>query len=302
MKTLFLTLIIVLSANISIAQESQGMDIETPSPKESVNSEKDAREDDAWKKSFPVRIIDTPDNAKAAKERENKSDQHDADDLEAQQLAAKAAAQSAASADRQEYLATWQLRLSAFGIVALIGTLIYTHISINDNRRIGQAQVRAYLEVIPKKPYFFGEVIPDASFKIVNKGQSPAKNVRHIAALLIRNHPLESNRVDLIVAAPDQKIPASTIHSGGKYSAAAQRDSMMTSAEWDAVRWGDKRLYLAVHVFYDDVFGNGHVAKFCAFAGFVKLDGTDARAAQFPAGAVAWEVGWRISPTHNSAT
>lgn len=56
---------------------------------------------------FPVRVIERPDDAKHAREREQKSDDHEAADLQAQRDAARAAERAAKAGEGQES-AAWE--------------------------------------------------------------------------------------------------------------------------------------------------------------------------------------------------
>jgi len=125
LRFLIVALFMVLASDVR-AQEAKGVEIETPRPEEGVSGQAKAGNDDAWKSSLPVRIVDTPDQAAAAKDREEKSDKHEAADLDAQQRAAKAAELSAASAERQEEFAERQVWLSAVGILALLVTIWFS--------------------------------------------------------------------------------------------------------------------------------------------------------------------------------
>lgn len=79
--------------------------------------------------SLPVRVIESQDAKAHQDERDKKTDQHDAEDLVAQQKAADAA-------EGQLMIARWQLGLSIFGVLGLLGTIL---LSMKSNKAATEA-------------------------------------------------------------------------------------------------------------------------------------------------------------------
>ncbi len=74
---------------------------EPPPVERQSNGQAQAREREAERSPFPVRIVEDPDEAERAAEREQSAEEHDAHDLKAQQDAAGAAIRSADAAESQ---------------------------------------------------------------------------------------------------------------------------------------------------------------------------------------------------------
>ncbi|RWD79485.1 hypothetical protein [Mesorhizobium sp.] len=155
------------------------------------------------KSGLPVTIVETPEQSSHSSEREAASDKHDAVDLKAQERAADAAAESAASADRQEYLARWQLGLSAFGVVSLIVTIIYSIRATNAAVRsadlaeraivaaeeMGHRELRAYVDVAESR-FEGGPFDPLIVVSVKNFGQTPAKDLQVRTVFDVGREPL----------------------------------------------------------------------------------------------------------------
>lgn len=125
MRLLLVVLFMTLATGLR-AQESQGVSEESPTQKEKNQGDKQHSHPSADQFPLPVWIIEDPSEAQRTRDREAASDKHEADDLKAQERAADAAVESAASAKRQENLAKWQIGLSVAGVFALLVTIIYS--------------------------------------------------------------------------------------------------------------------------------------------------------------------------------
>ncbi|RVD66389.1 hypothetical protein [Mesorhizobium sp. M7A.F.Ca.ET.027.03.2.1] len=195
MRFLFTVLFMVLATHVS-AQEAQRVAAEAPSQKEGKDGKAGGGENYAWKSALPVKIIEDPDEAERARDREGASDKLEADDLKAQQRAADATVESAASAKRQESLALAQIALSVAGIIALAYTLWLSRAATNaavDANRIARehfaAEQRPWLrfkgeiELGSFNSKDTGEVLT-LNVAVQNTGKSPAESVT--AHLLVR--------------------------------------------------------------------------------------------------------------------
>ncbi|MBI1394183.1 MAG: hypothetical protein GC152_15745 [Alphaproteobacteria bacterium] len=127
--------------------------------------------------SVPVRIIEEPEAADARERGEQEAAEREQKDLLAQQS-------MDAATRRMSELAVWQTVLIAIGTAALIYTLWLTRqtnkaawAAVNETRKIGEAQVRAYVAVVDGR-YEFREADLIVSATIKNVGQSPANFVR----------------------------------------------------------------------------------------------------------------------------
>jgi len=204
------------------------------------------------------------------------------------------------------YWALWMFVASGIGVVVSIGGLVLllrslrqTKEAISIDREVGHAQVRAYLAIVDQEPP--RQIKPgiklSAPFKIKNTGQSPARNVRYIAALLIREYPLQPG-MDLIVPAAEQTKPSITMAAGRDFGADAETMNPLTKDDIDVMMSADgsHRLYLVCHVYYDDVFRNECITRFCASLGRTgdAVDGPD--------GKPVYGYSWMIAPYLNDET
>jgi hypothetical protein len=197
--------LIVASPAHAQIDDRAGVALERPTSEENAAGDAADTQNQPGQFSIPVRIIEDQVEADRARNREQKSDQHEAADLEAQQRAAMAAergavaAERGASADERSARAaegqiqpTWiGLIVAAIGTLALIYTLILTRRSvvaaINAASHTGrQADVaeRAFRRL--ERPYLFLEIesqkfltkpgadIPYLRYKITNHGKTPA--------------------------------------------------------------------------------------------------------------------------------
>lgn len=127
---------------------------------------------------FPVIIVENPEQAAHAQERERYSDEHEAADLDAQVRSANAAERSAATAERQEIPAWMQIWLAIASTVIAVIALAFSIISSVRSERLGQAQVRAYLSienVLLRRSEGVRQL--SVGFTVRNSGQSPARSV-----------------------------------------------------------------------------------------------------------------------------
>src|SRR4051794_24185765 len=97
--------------------------------------------------AFPVRIIEDPAEAQDAKEREERSEGHDADDLKAQQDAARAAVRSADAAEGQYWPTMAQVGLATVGTFLVFFALIYSARGTRIALKAYQADNRPWIAV-----------------------------------------------------------------------------------------------------------------------------------------------------------
>lgn len=141
MRVLGFFTFMVLTTHV-IAQEAPAVAAESPAIGKQAQGSGDPKAK-AWDSALPVKIIENPDQANHAAEREIKSDEHEASDLKAQQKAADAAERAAASSERQEDIAWWQMWLSVAGVVALVITIVFSMKSTNAAVKAADAALAA---------------------------------------------------------------------------------------------------------------------------------------------------------------
>ena len=112
--------------------------VKSPSP-----SQTDQREYGPGQPPVPVRGIEDPNEAQHTQDREQKSDQHDADDLQAQWVAARAAERAAKAGEGQEWLARLQTITAPAGVVGLFVSLFFTWKALGEARKSSEAAIRS---------------------------------------------------------------------------------------------------------------------------------------------------------------
>lgn len=229
--------------------------------------------------SSPVEIIESQAEANARKSSEEESRQREIADLAAQE----------GMNDSTESIkdATLKMRdYALYSTVAVwIGTalLFYTlrltrqankaaQAAVGVTRAVGRAQTRAYvffnLEGIAK-PFEIDIRNPSdisVDFEIENVGQTPARNLRHFAKIVIRNRS-EKFGDEVIKIMGGQRVPDASLKPSGTVNATA--DSFGPFIESDFrdcfLPEGNKRIFLIGRIFYEDVFDDPHETKFCFY-------------------------------------
>ena len=179
-------------ASLASAQtpNEQGVPGKAPAIKTQPADSSDKNNQTSGEFSVPVRIIESQDEADHSKDREAKSDEHDAKDLDAQVRAANAA-------ERQIWIAYTSIFFTFVGTALLVWNLsesrratkaaqesasssqsavLAANEANNVAREIGQAQVRAYLTCTEAK-YTISKTSIFCQLVIANKGQSPADRI-----------------------------------------------------------------------------------------------------------------------------
>ena len=178
-------------------------------------------------------------------------------------------------AEAQQEMAQWAfatfvvgalgLVVSIFGLAALWASLRQTRQAITNEREIGNAQVRAYLNIE------FEDINTVAGgnypFKIINTGQSPAISVRYVGGQMVLDHPLSVTQGDLITVNPDDTGSKNVIPAGKFITGEAKFDKKPSQSELSIIKAnGPKRIYLVIRVFYKDFFKEEHETKLCVFS------------------------------------
>jgi hypothetical protein len=186
------------------------------------------------------------------------------------------------------------LVISIFGLVVVWSSLRQTREAINNDREIGQAQVRAYIAV--DIPTIIGPIGTPYEFRIRNTGASPAKKVRYFAGQLVLDHPLPESPFHIIdIEETDTRIPKQVIPTGQFIVGEAKLKHLPTVSDLESIKSnGDRRMYLVIRVFYEDVFTKPQELSFCAFSE-VSLEKTIA-------GQRVTEIEWVMADVLNDAT
>ncbi|MDX0065895.1 hypothetical protein GOB13_23435 [Sinorhizobium meliloti] len=203
------------------------------------------------------------------------------------------------------YWSFWTFIVSALALFVSTGglgmlwlSLRQTRQAIGISRDVGHAQVRAYLTVEP------GEIAdlqlnsrPRVELKIKNTGQSPAKNVKYIATLLLLDHPVPPAQGDLIRPANHQLVRGIELHAGSQFSAEATMAQSLNQGDINSALWvGDRLIYLVCYTHFADVFDRHHVVKTCFYLGNTGLTTTAPDGSDRPAYA------WMVAHSHNWST
>lgn len=160
---------------------------------------------------------------------------------------------------------------SGIGLIFLYRSLRQTRQAISSDRTIGEAQVRAYLIVESPDLHFIGDIKAGEPFvaqlKIKNTGQSPAYDVRYLAALMPLDYPLADDQGDLLTPDPASIQRGVTIGAHAETRIEAGLIRTLTANDIQSVKnEGQTRLYAVAIVTYFDVFkGPERKTKYCAY-------------------------------------
>lgn len=268
LRLFFLSAIIGLSCHASVAQEPKGVGVEAPRQQEPENRQAGSGQKSAEPFSIPVTIIENKDEAERSRNREDASDQREKDDLKAQQLAADAAVESAASAKRQEHLARWQIGLSVAGVIALVVTIIYSILATNAavksaelaEKAVSIAQdtakreLRAYIAI--SKVRFTGLNDGNSAkieVSITNAGATPARKVRSRVWTTVGSGESQG-RIFSSGADSSTESVADLAQGGAFHTTETVYGGPLKSSEHEHVLSGEKKLYAIGIITYQDVF------------------------------------------------
>jgi hypothetical protein len=202
MRLKFAVLMLVFSASLASAQPPKDKGVAAPPPP--VKSEANKSGDQSYRPTLqsplPVRIIQGADEAEDAKTHETKSDNHDAEDLKAQQKAADAA--------EKQILPSWLGAILSFlGTVLIVWSLCESRqanriarAALEQSERFTRTELRAYVygtglqtqQVIGNRMTAAGGVNVVEGYEIwlpfENFGATPAHNLRMLVTVL--THPM----------------------------------------------------------------------------------------------------------------
>jgi hypothetical protein len=225
------------------------------------------------KPPVPVRVIEDPGQSEHATEREQKSDQHEADGLQAQRDAARAAERSAKAAKGQERAAWWGVRVAAVGTGLLLLSLFFTYralaiaredantarAAVAASEQTAERQLRAYVRVVYDHARYTNiwnvGIQPRAGLTIENVGQTPARNVVIQASMRIADHPLTG---PLPPEEIDEHTSRLVVHPRDTFKFRAKLKEPMTAAQIESILRENaaQRIYVYGRVDYADAFGH----------------------------------------------
>lgn len=154
---------------------------EQPVDQQAETQGQQERQSGATSPSLPVRILEEPEQSEDAKRQQREAEQREIKDLEAQQLAANSAYRAFLIGAAQTIIAIvgtgaliYSLYLNRLATNAAVAGAEAARDTVNDTRRIGEAQVRAYVAVTGASIKVYGDGGYHFSVNIENSGQSPA--------------------------------------------------------------------------------------------------------------------------------
>lgn len=280
---LFSAFLIIASPLCAQTTECQQGTCTTPSKVEDGGKVASDGQSDKGEFVIPFRLVQTPEDAQRADERENTASEHDAADLEAQQTAAAAAERGAAASE-------WQVWLGAAGAIGLLLSLIFTAAGLfyaargnkNTIRAIDQEQanakqaIRAY--VIPgissvKNVVLGGKPIFDIN--VQNTGQTPAKAFR----MTFRVGFISEDPNTIKVMKLDKSIPSiGDVGSGRGSRITRELARPLSASDLDGIKSGNLKFFTCMIYCYRDLFGakrRGVARMFTNAETAVGTDGTE---------------------------
>ena len=124
--------------------------------------------------------------------------------------------------------------------------------AVNVTREIGERQIRAYLSAVDAVGTNFAkEGVPDLALKIINPGQSPARNCKVMAAVFLAHFGGDDFFVK--IPAPPNARSKSEIAAGGGVTINRKLDPL-SERQIDDLRSGYLTVVFAGYVVYQDVF------------------------------------------------
>ena len=155
----------------------------------------------------------------------------------------------------QNVMAHWAKISALLALIALCG-LLWT---LWENRRIGEAQNRAYLLVESGWITKADATDISAVVKIKNFGHTPAVDARSWISIWVEANPL---KVVLPDAPHDLSMGQANIGAGTYHEFSHPRGMGLRTWEIVKIRAGEAAIYVFGEARYKDVFGRPHVTKF----------------------------------------
>src|SRR5690606_24180000 len=144
------------------------------------------------------------------------------------------------------------LFVSGLSVVALVVSLALTRTALKDNREIGEAQIRAYVDA---KNFRFEDIAPNqkpkASVTFVNTGQSPARQFSMVVGFRVTSDP---DGVRFRFGKP--RGPNGSISAGGEALCNWEGNTVLTEENVRDLDAGRAVVVMGGIASYLDVFGH----------------------------------------------
>lgn len=264
MRFLLVALFMVLTTHVG-AQEAQMMAAEGQATIDKLSQgNADTSERNTWKSALPVKVIENPDDANHATERETKADKHDSEDLDAQVRGANAAERGATAAERQVVPTYAQAILGALGMVLLFAAFLYTKWTYDHSVSSSERQLRAYIAARTTINYDVRKGVFDIHVVGKNCGQTPAYHVQGEGHWVISHdgkEPIWPEPDSLGGSSSGTLGPNEEMHIQFETND-ARLDHSLTKEECEAIIRGEAGFWAHGRILYLDVFG---VTRFTNF-------------------------------------
>lgn len=155
------------------------------------------------------------------------------------------------------------------GLIALFMSLRQTRQAISLDREIGHAEVRAYLGIdfADQEINLSREKHPSISFNVTNRGTSPARKVRYVAGLVVKEFPLPDDQPRIFAPKTGQSVPTFTVQTGSPIIGTAESIEEFDFKTLSGLLSSpDRRLYVTGTIVYEDVFREERYTDFCFYA------------------------------------
>jgi len=245
----------VATPALSQAPAAQAVPKAAPMAKSQAAKAPDNKQYPTLEAPLPVRVVETPEDSKHTREREARSDKHDADDLVAQVRAANAVEKQVTPT----YVAAW---LSGIGTILLIATLSITEVERRHNKQSNERQLRAYVGIKPIKHKILKPAESESGSRefqtriaIKNYGQTPAYNLSfaHEAWIPERTPDMGADRLEWQVS--DNVLNPGQV----RY---AHMVTPLSEGEEDALMEGHLRVMVVGKITYTDAFNEPRFTDF----------------------------------------
>lgn len=168
----------------------------------------------------------------------------------------------------------WVALFTAGLFVSTVGLWIVTYFSLRHARKTAEAELRAYVAVLPGG---LRQVNPNENlaflFNMLNGGRTPAYNVEYAAVVRLLDHPLPANfPFPALPVAPHSRL---VIPNGVPFQGTVVADRRFTQNEIAGLLQAPvegTRLYVFGRVDYTDALGVARWTRFClSFPGFHEM-------------------------------
>ena len=238
-------------------EQSDGPPKNSPDPKKPAQEQQPNGDDSATNSQPEPPTIQRQDQETPCDARCQAAEKREGDHLAAQQSMAR-------STERLLGLTKWQTIVGGIGLVLLVATVVYTHMSYRLTAKTTQSQLRAYVFVEWATRNFpealGGNWVIDV--KIANDGETPAKNVMISLAVTIDTKEIFGN-TSLDPARKKPLTPCSLAPGAPLFIQLRPND--FDGQDMAGFQRGEKCMFLVGRIDYLDCFGNPRFSDFTMF-------------------------------------